>query len=319
MFACYYSGSFSTWSAGLPYFGPSGEIFSHHSGVLSDGATIYDAWRSATKHYWPIQGSLSFQAYSPAGESIPSGNSISPITAGDPIIGSTGVRAAVTLSPERGDQIDFLSSERVVNQSHNTRYPASEEDEANLYGVQLPFHHTLARFSFSAMLRSSIPEGDYIKITQIRVHNAYLSGTFEQNLADSTPGGTLSASSTSWTTTGALSSYANSVAPSPSNLGTRPSGSDYSPIYLIPQEMSEGFQIEVQYERLKAATSPTPALHTVYISKAELEAALGTAQLLRGKSYNFTFLLGEENKIYFEPLVNEWRGQDLSGHIHYEF
>lgn len=316
VFAMYYPSTFTTWSAGLPFFGVNGDLVSHQSGIHSEDATAYDGWRSANKHYWPNTGTLTFQAYSPAGESLLAGNSISPTVAGDPIIGSTGVEASVTLNKARGEQIDFLVSERILNQTQNTRYPGLEEADPDRYGVQLAFHHALARFNFAAMLRSRLPEGDYIKITHIIVHNAYTSGTFEQNLANNTPGGVLSASSTNWTPTGALGNYDNVAAAVPTELNSNPFGADFADIYLIPQEMDADFKIQVTYEQLKAP-DVVPTIHTAYISKTDLAEKLGSNHIDQGKIYNFTLLLGEENKIYFDPLVNPWIDNNLSGHIHY--
>lgn len=308
VFAKYYPSTFTSWDAGTDYFTENGATVSYAANIYGN----LGGWHSATKYYWPKKGSLSFQVYAPA--TIPDGNTLTSSIAPNPIISQTGVNAELTLNPARDSQIDFLYSERIINQKNNS---VSE----NFYGVQIPFHHALAKISFHSMLRSSLNEGVTMKITNIELQNVYLSGTFTQTLTANSHNEKTSVSPieswTPWAISGSLGNYANVVCPSPSNLSTKISGEDYSEIYIIPQSIDPTTQIIVTYHTITA--DPYSDITTTATIDYDKFIEKGISSFDIAKHYIFNLLLGKDKKIYFDPQMKNWENQDLSGDIHYEF
>lgn len=330
--AKYYTSNFTTWSAGFDYFGASGSRVTYSSGVLNEGANTWDAWKtSPNTYYWPRKGSLAFQAYSPfnsAEHPFHAGNSISQIdpVAPDPapaIISESGINAKVTLGNTPGQQIDFLYSERIINQKGNQKWATSPEEYPNLYGVQIPFHHALAKITFQSMLRSHLvdPENEYYIITNISLRGVRTAGVFTQGLNNTSSNIKTEeniATWDPWVDTGEYISapnfIGNAVQTEREIAGTQPNEEGYYNIYLIPQDITSNFELIITYKEKTPIHEEEIKTHTI----TNLDLASITSFDI-GKNYIFTFLFGKDKKIYFEPQMKDWSDQDLSGDIHYTF
>lgn len=170
------------------------------NGLTCSYLRAYNAWSPATLYYWPRIGTLTFQAYSPAGaEADMNGGT------GLNFSWSNGFTFTNFVVPDEASptaessQYDLLYSERVENCrrsdytiTHNDGYDGYDDDPnypTFIYnGINLTFHHALSQIEVQTS--SSLGANASLKyyVQKIEIKNAYNKGTFTQNTADPATG-----------------------------------------------------------------------------------------------------------------------------------
>ena len=105
-----------------------------------DNKTFDNYWRPATKYYWPMEGYLTFAAYSP--------NTASTFVTNYSI--ANGVTMAYT-TPAVAEQFDLMLSDRAVDQVRTSMVEnVTDQGVATEYdGVHIAFKHVLSAVSFA--------------------------------------------------------------------------------------------------------------------------------------------------------------------------
>ena len=125
----------------------------------TDGA---GAWKPASVYFWPKNGYLAFDAYSP-----------SSVTA--TCDATTGIAFSdFVASTSYDDQIDLLYSTRVINKK------SSVEETNNTYdGVNIPFNHALSVVRVFVKA-STATDANLIKVKSVKFMNIKNKGNFSQ-------------------------------------------------------------------------------------------------------------------------------------------
>lgn len=133
-----------------------------YDGTIDDTTVGAGAWRPENTYYWPKNGTLDFDAYSPS--------SVKASATKEDGIAVTGFEA----STDPAKEIDFLYSARITGKSSSI-----EETNDTYDGVNIPFKHALSVIRFTA--KTAGDYGDYVKIKEITVKDINNIGDFKTN------------------------------------------------------------------------------------------------------------------------------------------
>lgn len=278
------------------------EICSHNSN--------YYAWAPAAPYYWPLIGTLTFQAYSPADLGA---NSAPSFNWADWSEGFTFTNFQI---PGVGDQYDLMYSERVENcrRSDYTRNAQAYDDDSDqtggfaYNGINIAFKHALCLAEIQAV--SSLGSNSSVKfrVKNVCLVNAYDTGTFTQT-------------GESWTIdTGHTANY--------NLLGTDvwkdplPGANDYETefpvapaLILLPQELGrpvgQEVSISLTYEKyegttlLEGPTTVTWQLPLIYTEKDSGGTPVVTTGWQRERKYTYRFIFSDY--IEFEARISPWQ------------
>lgn len=262
-------------------------------------STDYKTWTSATPYYWPKQGKLTFQAYSPA--------TLTPLS-----FDKTGLNLE---NHTVATDVDIMYSNRAVDQTKANQigqtYPA--DPAPKYYGVQLTFHHALSYLKFAAKKESTLTtEYPKITLTGITLHDMYKTGDFVQGIA----AGATNVHAPAWTksATAALDSY--NILSSGSlvlhhEIAT--TNAQIAPILVMPQLFvgeSQDAKFTIEYTlQSDAAATPIPQNFEIALKDLAYNDAAATGFEV-GKKYTFNIIIGLE-QIYFAPEVTDWTGVEV--------
>ena len=251
----------------------------------TDGA---GAWKPASVYFWPKNGYLAFDAYSPS-------------TVDATCDATKGIAFSdFVASTSYANQIDLLYSTRVINKQ------SSVEETNNTYdGEYIPFNHALA--VIRVYVKAATPtDASLIKVKSIKVKNIKNKGDFAS--AAWTPKGdavdvvlgeaTTATASTPITT--AEAQYGNNriVLPQDFDGSTAEIEIKY---YILGQNGEEALE-QVAHFALSGQTAVKPGSNPVDSHDHEWKM---------GKRYNYHITFGL-NEIYFAPSITDWVDYDVT-------
>ncbi len=231
-------------------------------------------WKPAQATYWPKEGTLDFDAYSPY-----SVNSFVSATKADGIV----VTDYVVADPADTDLMYALRSKNKsnVNDGANDGIPYD--------GVDIAFKHALTAVQLKAKTASEYT-GTTIVITSIEIENAISKGTFRQNESTSDP---------AWTPTATEDKYAytdGTVSVSGIDCGTK---------LLLPQSLSDDLAVTITYTINGIEQTGTFLFKDHKNGKDESDGDVTVDSWEMGNKYVYT-LVFTLDEIFFEPIVTDW-------------
>ena len=258
------------------------------------------AWDPIKPYYWPKNGTLTFDAYSPfdiqgANGCKVSCNPTSGLSIAGYVVPNTGLTETTT-----NKQIDVLYSTRTApqNSSAGTTGDAYE-------GVDIVFNHALAAVAFTVKAADTYPAGT-IRVESIVV-NAFSKGDFAQNL-NANP-----AKAPSWTanTSADYTVLSKGTYTDAQELTTTEATAGVTAL-MMPQLFSESkATVTVNYYIKNNDEDPLPQTAVFNLNDAvnqagtEGKTAVTVSQWEMGKIYTYNLTIGLQG-IYFAPTIDNW-------------
>lgn len=273
----------------LTNFASSESYFSTE--VAYDGADAYKIWRPWTgnafiKYYWPMAGSLTFVAVSPATAESAFANQTATLTV-------TDFSSSTTVA----EQADLMYSKiaDAVNLNANT-----EPYNNGVKGVPVVFNHALAQVRFMAV--NNDHPANTVQIDKIQITNVANKGTLTvvKDAASNESG-----SVNGWVATTADDATFVSLS-SPSFVLDEDAEALGLPLMIIPQTLADDIMLEVTYTMTQINGEDVPDTQKT-VSK-NLSEVVGT-QLNANKKYTITLAIGAD-EILFSPSIVEWSDTD---------
>lgn len=259
---------------------------SHTTLINDDTPGDGGAWVPANKYYWPKQGVLTFDAYSPNGLS----GTVS-ATAAD------GIKVENhTVETNLAAQQDFLYATRAKNKTSSTGTNATYD------GVDIAFNHALAVVKFTAKTNADYSKTTKIKIKEINIQTIKNQGTFNQN-ENASP------AAAAWSDQDGTATYVALTADYEHSVEITSSSTDIagcSTVIVLPQELEARTQkLHIEYYMKTDATDAQPLLQTADLYFHHATALADGNKWEMGKRYTYNIVIGL-NEIYFAPSVTEW-------------
>lgn len=253
----------------------------------ADGASFMDDvectfvdenYAPANTYYWPLQGSVTFQAYSPSTASASYDLATKTMTITDFTLGTDVTAQEDLMYSKAADACDKTQNEVVYN-SYSTK------------GVQIKFRHALSQVRFYAKTAE-----DYSATTAFTVDNVEIQKVVNK--------GTLAVvddvvALSSWTNG---SETADFVALD--DDATDINAAEYTKlgenVLVIPQTIADALVVEVTYTMYNADKSVNLGSKTV-----AFQVNTDIATFAPNKIYNIDMIISAE-KILFSPVIVEW-------------
>lgn len=263
----------------------------------------YNAWAPESLYYWPLIGTLTFQAYSPADLGA---NATTVSHKWD-----EGFKFTNFVVPGVGDQYDLMYSTRTENcrrSDYDIKVGEAYDDDNDrtgypYKGINIDFKHALSAVEIQAI--SSLGSNSSIKfrVKNVSLVNAYDTGTFSQI-------------GESWTIdlghTATYKLLADDVWKDP-----LPGANDYETEYpvapaliLLPQDLDHTVYISLTYEKYEGTTVlggetitwPLPLSYTEEVSGGTPVVTTGWQ---RSRKYTYRFVFSDH--IEFEARITPWK------------
>ena len=241
------------------------------------------AWKPASVYFWPKNGYLAFDAYSP-----------SSVTA--TCDATTGIAFSdFVASTSYDDQIDLLYSTRVINKK------SSVEETNNTYdGVNIPFNHALSVVRVFVKA-STDTDANLIKVKSVKFMNIKNQGDFSQ---------------AKWTPEGddvnlVIGEAANATSSTAISTAEEQYGNNH---IVLPQKFTgDSAVLEIRYYILgQGGVEPLEQVATLKLASQSAEGTeTHTGSWLMGKRYNYHITFGL-NEIYFAPSITDWVDYDVT-------
>jgi hypothetical protein len=271
----------------LTNFASSESYFSTE--VAYDGADAYKIWRPWTgnafiKYYWPMSGSLTFVAVSPATAESAFADTTATLTVTD-FSSSTTVAEQADLMYSKIADADNLTA-------NTTSYPNSSKQ-----GVPVVFNHALAQVRFMAV--NNDHPANTVQIDKIQITNVANKGTLTV-VKDVVATNATDGSVDGWkTTTIDDATFVSLSSDSVLNDAEQELG---LPIMIIPQTLADDIMLEVTYTMTHINGENVPDTQKTVSKK--LSEIVG-ATLNANKKYTITLKIGAD-EILFSPSIVEW-------------
>ena len=259
----------------------------------NDSETETGAWDPITPYYWPKDGKLDFDAYSPSDIQTTDENGNSLVEC-NPTNGLTINNYSVPT--DLSNQIDILFSTRAEDKTNSIGAYNKYE------GVDIVFNHALSAVAFTIQQAGSYTSGA-IKIKDIIV-SADQTGTFNQNLGTTDPAWTLEAQELVNYEVVKSTDYENAV----TVTQTPAAPNNAAPILVLPQVFSEsGAKITVNYYIKNGDEAPLLQTVTFELNNTANQGTAGVNKWEMGKKYTYNITIGLD-AIYFSPTITTWDG-----------
>lgn len=264
------------------------DVTVNYDSTKDDTTTGKGAWKPASVYFWPKNGFLAFDAYSPSSVSATCD-------------ATTGIAFSdFVASTSYDDQIDLLYSNRVINKQ------SSVEHNNNTYdGVNIPFNHALSVVRVFVKA-STATDANLIKVKSVKVKNIMNKGDFAS--AAWTPKGaavdvvlgeaTTATASTPITT--AEAQYGNNRIVLPQDFYGSTAEIEIK-YYILGQNGEEALE-QVAHFALSGQTAVKPGSDPVDSHDHEWKM---------GKRYNYHITFGL-NEIYFAPSITDWEDYQVN-------
>lgn len=268
--------------------------------------TAYDpagnCWNSESvtggkTYYWPKNGSLTFQAYSPSDART------------DCMVGwmETGFTFDNFTVAAVGQQYDLMFS----NRSYNRTSSMNQSGDDTYNGVDITFKHALSSIVFKVGTDADYAGADLdFKVKKIEIQGVNNKGNFNENLTD---GNNENTRNPEWTDqTGAVNyiAFEGSFAV-PENGTDRVEPTGAADLILLPQLIPDGAMVVVEYT-IETMTSGEITQTATFELKPNTDNNTWTL----GKRYTYNIIFGDMEKIYFAPVVEDW--DDVESNVDFE-
>ena len=264
------------------------DVTVNYDPTKDDNTTGKGAWKPASVYFWPKNGYLAFDAYSPSSVAATCD-------------ATTGIAFSDFVASTSYDkQIDLLYSTRVINKQSSV-----EETNDTYDGVNIPFNHALSVVRVFVKA-STDTDANLIKVKSVKFMNIKNQGDF--SLAKWTPEGD-DVNLVIGEAADATSSTAISTAEEQygKNHIVLPQDFDGSPAeieikyYILGQNGEEALE-QVAHFALSGQTAVKPGSDPVDSHDHEWKM---------GKRYNYHITFGL-NEIYFAPSITDWVDYDVT-------
>ena len=276
---------------------------SNASAYMTDVTVTYDssinkaddagggAWAPSKKYYWPKQGVLTFDAYSP--------NGLSGTVTADATDGITVTNHVVSTTLD--EQQDFLYATRAKNKTSSKGTTNDTYD-----GVDIAFNHALAVVKFTAKTKADYSGTTFVKIKDIIIQKINNAGKFEQKESTTSPKWSAQTGTAEYV---ALTSanYDASV-----NLGKTAVDAG-STVIVLPQNFAASTQkLHIEYYMKTGATGAKPLLQKADLYFYNTTALADNNEWKMGTRYTYNIVIGLD-EIYFAPSVTDWTDVSVDG------
>ena len=241
------------------------------------------AWKPASVYFWPKNGYLAFDAYSPSSVAATCD-------------ATTGIAFSdFVASTSYDNQIDLLYSTRVINKQ------SSVENTNNTYdGVNIPFNHALSVVRVFVKA-STATDANLIKVKSVKFMNIKNQGDFSQ---------------AKWTPEGAdVDLVIGDATDATSSIAISTDEEQYGNNHIVlPQKFTGNSAVlEIRYYILgQGDVEPLEQVATLNLaSQSAVGAENHTGSWLMGKRYNYHITFGL-NEIYFAPSITDWVDYDVT-------
>ena len=254
-----------------------------YDSTKDDTTTGAGAWKPASVYFWPKNGFLAFDAYSP-----------SSVTA--TCDATTGIAFSdFVASTSYDDQIDLLYSNRVINKQSSVEHNNDTYD-----GVNIPFNHALSVVRVFVKA-STATDANLIKVKSVKFKNIKNQGDFSQ---------------AKWTPEGDnVNLVIGEAADATSSTAISTAEEQYGNNHIVlPQKFTgDSAVLEIRYYILgQGSVEPLEQVATLNLaSQSAVGAENHTGSWLMGKRYNYHITFGL-NEIYFAPSITDWVDYDVT-------
>ncbi len=264
------------------------DVTVNYDSTKDDTTTGAGAWKPASVYFWPKNGFLAFDAYSPSSVSATCD-------------ATTGIAFSDFVASTSYDkQIDLLYSTRVINKQSSV-----EETNDTYDGVNIPFNHALSVVRVFVKA-STDTDANLIKVKSVKFMNIKNQGDFSQ--AKWTPEGddvnlvigeaADATSSTAIST--AEEQYGNNHIVLPQDFYGSTAEIEIK-YYILGQNGEEALE-QVAHFALSGQTAVKPGSDPVDSHDHEWKM---------GKRYNYHITFGL-NEIYFAPSITDWEDYQVN-------
>lgn len=275
----------------LTNFASSESYFSTE--VAYDGADAYKIWRPWTgnafiKYYWPMSGSLTFVAVSPATANSAFANQTATLTV-------TDFSSSTTVA----DQADLMYS-KIADADDLTANTTSYENSSK-QGVPVVFNHALAQVRFMAV--NNDHPANTVQIDKIQITNVANKGTLtvvKDVVATNATDGSVDGWKTTTTDDATFVSLSSAFGLDNAEKGLG------LPLMIMPQTLADDIMLEVTYTMTHINNEDVPDTQKTVSKK--LSEIVG-ATLNANKKYTITLAIGAD-EILFSPSIVEWSETD---------
>ena len=241
------------------------------------------AWKPASVYFWPKNGYLAFDAYSPSSVAATCD-------------ATTGIAFSdFVASTSYDDQIDLLYSTRVINKQSSV-----EETNDTYDGVNIPFNHALSVVRVFVKA-STATDANLIKVKSVKFMNIKNQGDFSQ--AAWTPNET--------NVNLVIGEAANATLSTAISTAEEQYGKNH---IVLPQVFTgDSAVLEIRYYILgQGDVEPLEQVATLNLaSQSAVGTTNHTGSWLMGKRYNYHITFGL-NEIYFAPSITDWEDYQVN-------
>lgn len=268
---------------------PAGSLYMNdvtvtYNSSMDDSTDGEGAWKPGTVYFWPKNGFLAFDAYSPS--------SVSATCDATNGIAFTNFEA----STDYDSQIDLLYSTRVINKQSSVENTNNDYD-----GVNIPFNHALS--VIRVYVKAATPtDASLIKVKSIKVKNIKNQGDF---------------ASAAWTPKGtAVDVVLGEAVDAFASTDITTSETQYGQNRIVLPQAFNGTtaEIEIVYYILGQKVGEAPLEQVAHFALDGQEAngsVPHSSEWKMGKRYNYHITFGL-NEIYFAPSITDWVDYDVT-------
>ena len=259
------------------------DVTVNYNSDKNDTTTGAGAWKPASVYFWPKNGYLAFDAYSPS-------------TVDATCDATKGIAFSdFVASTSYANQIDLLYSTRVINKQSSVEHNNDTYD-----GVNIPFNHALSVVRVFVKA-STATDANLIKVKSVKFMNIKNQGDFSQ---------------AAWTPEGAdVDLVIGEAADTTSSIAIRTVEKQYGNNHIVlPQKFAgPSAVLEIRYYILgQGDVEPLEQVATLNLaSQSAVGAENHTGSWLMGKRYNYHITFGL-NEIYFAPSITDWVDYDVT-------
>ena len=241
------------------------------------------AWKPASVYFWPKNGYLAFDAYSPS-------------TVDATCDATKGIAFSdFVASTSYANQIDLLYSTRVINKQSSVENTNDKYD-----GVNIPFNHALSVVRVFVKA-STATDANLIKVKSVKFKGIKNQGDFSQ---------------AKWTPEGDdVNLVIGDAADSTSSFAISTAEKQYGKNHIVLPQVFTGDSavLEIKYYILgQGGVEPLEQVATLNLASQSAEGPENhTGSWLMGKRYNYHITFGL-NEIYFAPSITDWEDYQVN-------